>query len=74
MNIINYAVKLVLSITSKDSETIVKERINNWFNQLEQKATPYELASLEIIYKDYYFNPTFQTIERSVETIFPQIL
>lgn len=74
MNIINYAVKLVLSITSKDSETIVKERINNWFNQLGQKATPYELASLEIIYKDYYFNPTFQTIERSVETIFPQIL
>lgn len=74
MNIINYAVKLVLSITLKDSETIVKERINNWFNQLGQNATPYELASLEIIYKDYYFNPTFQTIERSVETIFPQIL
>lgn len=74
MNIINSAVRLVLSMSSKDSETIIKERINNWFNHLGREATPYELASLEIIYKDCYFNPTFQTIEKSVEAVFPQIL
>lgn len=78
-NNISRAIKLVMDYLDEfhinGTRDEVSNQINSWYAAVGIKnVTPYELAALDIEYKNNYFQPTFDTLRNVVERVYPEVI